>query len=114
MVGVEMSMSLPPRGGHFLAPLTAGRREARGQDGEVNRYVFLSAAVTTWRRSRPTAERLVVGVEMSIHPTQRGGHLPALLTVGHREASGRGGDARAGNEGLTVVRKKSSGGGRRE
>ena len=27
---------LPERGGHLLAPLTAGRREARGQDGDVD------------------------------------------------------------------------------
>ena len=46
--------------------------------------------------------------------TQRGGHLPALLTVGRREASSQGGDVRAGNKGLTVIRKKSSGDGRRE
>lgn len=27
---------LPERGGHLPAPLTAGRREAHGQDGDVD------------------------------------------------------------------------------
>ena len=57
VVRVEMSILLPQHGGHLPAPLTAGRRQARGRGGSVNPY--------SRRRSQPTAERLVVAVEMS-------------------------------------------------
>ena len=74
MARMEKSIRLPQLGGHLLAPLTAAQREARGRGGDV-RYVFLSAAVASWHRSWPAAERLVVRMEKSILLPQRGGHL---------------------------------------
>ena len=109
---MEMSDHLPQRGGHLLAPPAAGRREARDQGGDVD-------TPSPARRSPPgafTADRKEARRQGGDADAsyQRGGHPLAPLTVGCRDARGRGGDARAGNKGLTIIRKKSSEGGRRE
>ena len=74
-----MSILLPQRGAYLPAPVTAGRREAGSQAGDVDTSGHLLAPPTTGsretrgqddvdtsssaRRSRPAAERLVVRVE---------------------------------------------------